>query len=169
MPGRLLSGTRLWSGSGKSADFPRHPAPGAVGRRSTCQGGNPRRPARPTSAAKAENRQIFQDSGKYFLEHHFPQSVPVTRGQGQSPALEGGAHANFRVTPPLPRGGRFRKSGRLEPALSPDNQALAVFLLKGTRDGSAGDATAEPFREGKATSPPLRQAAFLTPRASDVP
>ena len=117
MPGRLLSGTRLWSGSGKSADFPRHPAPGAVGRRSTCQGGNPRRPARPTSAAKAENRQIFQDSGKYFLEHHFPQSVAVTRGQGQSPALESDVHANFRVTPHRPRGGRFRKSGRLEPAL----------------------------------------------------
>ena len=68
-------------------------------------------------SAEAENRQIFQDSGKYFLEHHFPQSVPVTRGQGQSPALEGDAQANFRVTPHLPRGGRFRKSGRLDPAL----------------------------------------------------
>ena len=68
-------------------------------------------------SAEAENRQIFQDAGKYFLEHHFPQSVPVTRGQGQSPALEGGAHANFRVTSPLPRGGRFRKSGRLEHTL----------------------------------------------------
>ena len=32
MPGRLLSGTRLWSGSGFSAENPRHPAPGAVGR-----------------------------------------------------------------------------------------------------------------------------------------
>ena len=42
---------------------------------------------------------------------------PVTRGQGQSPALEGSAYANFRVTSPFPRGGRFRKSGRLEPAL----------------------------------------------------
>ena len=32
MPGRLLSGTRLWSGSGFSAENPRHPVPGAVGR-----------------------------------------------------------------------------------------------------------------------------------------
>ena len=36
-PRRLLSETRLWSGSGKSADFPRHPVPGAVGQRATCQ------------------------------------------------------------------------------------------------------------------------------------
>ena len=57
----------------------------------------------PREARKAENRQIFQDSGKYFLEHHFPQSVAVTRGQGQSPALEGSAHANFRVTSPPPK------------------------------------------------------------------
>ena len=65
------------------------------------------------SGKSAENPRLW----KYFLEHHFPQAVPVTRGQGQSPALEGSAHANFRVTPHLPRGGRSRKSGRLEPAL----------------------------------------------------
>ena len=41
----------------------------------------------------------------------------MTRGQGQSPALEGSEQANFRVTPHLPRGGRSRKSGRLGPAL----------------------------------------------------
>ena len=52
----------------------------------------------------------------------------MTRGQGQSPALEGDAHANFRATSPFPRGGRFRNSGRLEPALRSDNQALAAFL-----------------------------------------
>ena len=92
-------------------------------------------------SAEADFRQEIQDSGKYFLEHHFAQAVPVTRGQGQSPALEGGEHANLRATPHLPRGGRFRKSGRLEPALSHDNQALAVFLLKGTRAGSVENPT----------------------------
>ena len=53
-----MSGTRLWSGSGKSADFPRHPAPGAVGQRKTELGGNtfsptlpPQKKTRPTSAA----------------------------------------------------------------------------------------------------------------------
>ena len=71
-------------------------------------------------SAEADFRQEIQDSGKYFLEHHFPQAVAVTRGQGQSPALEGSEQANFRVTSPFPRGGRFRKSGRLETALRPD-------------------------------------------------
>ena len=66
-------------------------------------------------SAEAENRQIFQDSGKYFLEHHFPQSVPVTRGQGQSPALEGDAHANFRVTPTSQEADAFAKADALKP------------------------------------------------------
>jgi len=52
--GRLLSGTRLWSGSGFSAENPRYPAPGAVGQRKTELGGNTPSPTRPTSAANAQ-------------------------------------------------------------------------------------------------------------------
>ena len=48
----LLSGTRLWSGSGKSVDFPRYPVPGAIGRRMGGQGGNTPQTTPPTFAAK---------------------------------------------------------------------------------------------------------------------
>ena len=107
-------------------------------------------------SAEAENRQIFQDAGKYFLEHHFPQAVPVTRGQGQSPALEGDAHANFRVTPRTQEADAFEKADALNPpcATSPGSGGLPFKGCEG--------------RERRAPTPPLRQA-HAPPRRAPLP
>ena len=52
---------------------------------------------------------------------------------------EGSAHANFRVTPHLPRGGRFRKSGRLEAALRHSPRLWRPSFLRIQGPGAQGD------------------------------
>ena len=66
------------------------------------------------------------------------QSLPVIRGQGQSPALSSFCASKPSNRESLPRGGRSRKSGRLLLLARPDNNTATPSRPRASRPDKSG-------------------------------